>query len=375
MAARSSGTWALVAGGGTAGHVLPAVAVARALVAGGCAAGSIHFVGASRGIEARLVPASGFEVTLLPGRGVARRLSADNLGAVAGTALAVARAVALVGRRRPAVVLSVGGYASVPAVLAAALWRVPVVVAEQNAVPGLANRLAGRLAAACAVSFPGTPLPRAVVTGNPVRPELAHLDRSDAARLRAREALGWATAGHLVAVVGGSLGSRRINLATVAVAGAWRDRPAVSIHHVVGERDAAEMAERAAAAGLDPSRYRQVSFEERMDLLLAAADVVVGRAGAGTVFELAAAGRPSLLVPLPGAPGDHQGFNARYLSGVGASVVVADGQLDGETLGAELDRLLSDPDRLAAMGDAAATLAVPDAADRVARLVEAHARA
>ncbi|HUJ65121.1 MAG TPA: glycosyltransferase, partial [Acidimicrobiales bacterium] len=206
----AAGTWAVIAGGGTGGHVVPAIAIGRALVDRGHPSDSVLFVGSRRGIEGRLVPAAGFRIILLPGRGLARRLTRDNLAAVLGLVTAVVQAVRLVGRIRPSVVISVGGYASVPCALAAALWRVPLIVAEQNAVPGLANRIAGRFASACAVSFAGTPLPRAVLTGNPVRPEILAVDRSCDSRAAARAELGLPANGVVVAVAGGSLGARRI---------------------------------------------------------------------------------------------------------------------------------------------------------------------
>lgn len=354
--------------------MLPAVAIGQALVAAGHPAATVRFVGAKRGMEAHLVPAAGFEVTLLPGRGVVRRLSPQNLGAMAGLIAAAVAAVVVVGRLRPAVVISVGGYASVACSVAAIVWRIPIIVAEQNAVPGLANRLAGRFAAASAVSFPGTPLPRAEVTGNPVRDEMRSIDRSPAGRRAARDALGLPADAAVVAVSGGSLGARRINQSTVAMAQAWADRPGVAIRHVVGERDRQAMA--AAAPVLTPGGlvYQQVAFEQRMDLLYGAADLAVQRSGAGTCFELAAAGLASVLVPLPGAPGDHQGFNARRLEAAGAAVVIADADLDGARLAAAVGPLLADPERLGAMGDAAHRLARPDAAARVAALAEQHAR-
>ena len=155
----------------------PAIAIARGLVDRGHPAASIELVGSERGIEARLVPAAGFALTLLPGRGIERKLSVQNLRSLWGLVRALGQAWRLVGRKRPRVVVSVGGYASVPCALAAAVRRIPIVVAEQNAAPGAANRLVSRFAKACAVSFPDTPLPRAVVTGNPVRPEVLAIDR------------------------------------------------------------------------------------------------------------------------------------------------------------------------------------------------------
>jgi UDP-N-acetylglucosamine--N-acetylmuramyl-(pentapeptide) pyrophosphoryl-undecaprenol N-acetylglucosamine transferase len=353
---------------------VPAIAIARALVDAGHPADTIHFVGSARGMEGRLVPAAGFEITLLPGRGIVRALRWSNVGAVAGTVLAVGRAVGIVARRRPAVVVSVGGYASVPCVVAAALLRVPLVVAEQNAVPGLANRLAGRFARASAVSFAGTPLPRAVVTGNPVRPEMCAVDRSAAGRRTARLALGLPEDATVVAVAGGSLGARRINDAAVGLAREWASRSGLVIYHVIGARDHDALVARRPETDPGGLVYRQVRFEDRMDLLYGAADVAVQRSGASTVFELAAAGVPSILVPLPGAPGDHQTANARRLESVGAAVVVSDAELDVTRLAAILDPLLADPARLDSMGRVATTLARPEAASDVAALAERYAR-
>lgn len=370
----SKRVWAVIAGGGTGGHVVPAVAIGRALVARGHDPATILFVGSRRGIEARMVPAAGFALTLLPGRGIARRLTLDNVGAVFGLLGAFVRAVVLIGRLRPAVTVAVGGYASAPAALASVIWRVPIVVAEQNAVPGLANRLAGRFASACAVSFEGTPLPHAVVTGNPVRPEVVSADTGPAGRAAARAALGLPAEGVVIAVAGGSLGARRINEATVELARRWRDRAGICLYHVVGRRDFESISARRpppVPGGLD---YRQVDFEERMPLLLAAADVTVQRAGASSVAELAVIGVPAVLVPLPGAPGDHQTVNARRLTDAGAAVLVPDGELDADRLAAELDRLVGDEDLRAKMSEAARTLGRPDAAERVAALVEASAR-
>ena len=378
-----SETFAVIAGGGTGGHVVPAVAIARALVDRGHPAPSIHFVGSRRGMEGRLVPAAGFPITVLPGRGLVRGVALANLAAVAGTVVAVIRAVALLGRLRPSVVVSVGGYASVPCTVAATLWRIPLVVAEQNAVPGAANRLAARVAVAAATSFPGTALPRATVTGNPVRDEVLAVDRSPAGRAAARAGLGLPAEGAVIAVVTGSLGSRRVNRSVVELAERWADRSGVAIHHVIGERDWPELGavgalrpgpqtgERPGHGGLI---YHKVRFEERMDLVYASADVAVGRAGATSVAELAVVGLPAVLVPLPGAPGDHQTRNARNMEAAGAAVVVPDSECDAQRLGAELDSLLGDPAALARMGESARRVARPAAAAAVATLVEEHSR-
>ena len=366
--------WAVIAGGGTGGHVVPAIAIGRALVDLGHDPSTIRFVGSRRGIESTMVPAAGFELTLLPGRGIARRVTMDNVGAVLGLIAAFVRAVVLIGRLRPAVTVSVGGYASAPASLASVIWRVPIVVAEQNAVPGLANRLTGRFAAASAVSFEGTPLPRSVVTGNPVRPEVVAADTTTDGRRRARAEFGLPDDRSVVAVAGGSLGARRINTAVAELAGRWSDRADVCVYHVVGRRDFDNVtADRPELpeGGLD---YRLIEFEDRLPLLLSAADVAVQRAGASTVAELAVIGVPAILVPLPGAPGDHQTVNARRLAEAGAAVLVPDEELDAGRLAAELEPLLADTERRERMADAARAMGRPGAAGEVASLIESVAK-
>ncbi|MBV9660106.1 MAG: undecaprenyldiphospho-muramoylpentapeptide beta-N-acetylglucosaminyltransferase [Acidimicrobiales bacterium] len=353
---------------------MPAIAIGRALVARGHDASTIHFVGSARGIEARMVPAAGFSSTLLPGRGIARRLTVDNIGAALGLLGALVKAIVLLGRLRPAVLVAVGGYASAPAVLAAAIWRTPLIVAEQNAVPGLANRMAGRLAKASAVSFEGTPLRRAVMTGNPVRREIVDVDTSPAGKTAACRQLGIPPGASVVMVAGGSLGARRINDATVELARSWAGTPGVCIRHVTGSRDFEAVSNLRPAPVDGGLTYQQVEFEDRMDLLLAAADVAVTRAGASTVAELTVVGIPSVLVPLPGAPGDHQTENARRLSDAGAAVVVPDSELDVERLAAEVDRLLADRAQRDRMREAARRLGRPGAADAVAALAEQYAR-
>lgn len=366
--------FALIAGGGTAGHVQPAIAIARALVARGHKQSAVELVGSSRGIESRLVPEAGFELTLLPGRGIQRKLSWQNVKSLAALVVAFRRAWKLVGRRRPRVVVSVGGYASVPCALAAVVRRVPVVVAEQNAAPGAANRLVSRFAKACAVSFPGTPLPRAVVTGNPVRPEVLAIDRAvDAVGARAK--LGIEPGRRLVLIFGGSLGALRVNRAAIEAVRRWAGRSDLAVRHVVGARDWDEIA--GGGSPLPPGarlQYQAVEYDDDMPTSLAAADVVVCRSGASTSFELLAAGLPAVLVPSPFVTADHQTANARHLAAAGAAVVVPDAELDGGRLTAEVDTLLADPRRLAAMADAARAASRPSAADDIAALVERYAR-
>lgn len=348
----------LVTGGGTAGHVLPALAIATELQDRGH---DVHLVGSERGIETRLVPEAGFDLTVLPGRGIARRLTLDNVGAVIGLVRAFVSAVRLVRRHRPAAVVAVGGYASVACGLSAVLWRVPLIVHEQNAVPGAANRLLARFAVASAVSFPDTPLPGAVVVGNPVRAELFDSVRRSRADGR-RQLL----------VFGGSLGALSLNRATLAALGRWKRREDLAVHHVIGSRDWDVLVRPEDTGTLV---YEAVEYEDDMPGQLARADLVVCRAGSGTCFELAATARPAVMIPSLVTTGGQQIANAARVESVGGAVVIRDDALDADALVRTVDELLDDPDRLGEMSAAMATLAAPDAAARVADLVERHARA
>jgi UDP-N-acetylglucosamine--N-acetylmuramyl-(pentapeptide) pyrophosphoryl-undecaprenol N-acetylglucosamine transferase len=323
-------------------------------------------VGAARGLEATAVPAAGFAVELLPGRGLERSASPAairrNLRTAVDTAVALSRAWTLVGRLRPRVVVGVGGYASLPALVAARARRIPAVVHEADAHPGLANRIAVRLGARAAVTLPGTPLQGAVVTGNPIRPAIAAVRRA-------------AVTPPLVAVVGGSLGARSLNEAVLGLYDRWRHRTDLTIHHVTGTRDyqgcSRALAEQREAG--DQLSYSLVPFEEHMEVVYREATLMVSRSG-GMTAELTTVGMPSVLVPLPGAPGDHQTANADALVAAGAAVKVPDAELGPDRLATEIDALLGDPGRLAAMATAARALGRPDATARFADLVEVTMR-
>ena len=376
----SAGRGTVVAGGGTGGHIVPSLQIARALVERGHPAESIELYGSRRGQEATTWPTLEFPYTLLHGRGLQRSMRPSawwaNAGAIAGLASACVRAVGSFLRRRPRVVVVVGGYASFPAGLAAVLTRVPLVCMTTDAVPGAVNGLLGRHAAANAVAFADTGLPRAHITGTPVRPELATLHRTPQGQAASRVALELPPDRQTVACAGGSLGARRVNRAVADLAeGSWAGCAHRAVYHVTGRRDYESFAPGTAGADDGPGlRYRVVPFEDKMPDFYNAADVCVVRAGAMTVAELLVAGVPAILVPLPGAPRDHQTRNAEALVGMGAAVLIPDRDCDGRRLALELNALLEDPERLRAMREAARENGHPDAAARVAELVDAHAR-
>lgn len=374
-------TFAVICGGGTSGHVIPAISIGTALVAGGHRPEEIHFVGSRRGMEAHLVPQAGFSVSLLPGRGIRRSLDreslAENSVAVAGLVVAVGLGIALLAERRPAVVVSVGGYGSVACTSAAFLLGIPVVVVNPDAVPGLANRLAGRFAAASAVGFGPSRLRRAVVTGAPLRPELAGLVRDEATRERARSALGLPTGRFVVLVTGGSLGARRLNEAVLGIAARLRSDGDLTIYHVTGAANLAEVERGRAELDLDLERcpgldYRVVGYEDRLDLAYVACDLLIGRGGASTVAEVALLGVPAILVPLPHQI--EQTRNVEVLSNAGGAVLLADADCDVERLASLVTELRERPDLRQCLAAAARSFGRPDATEEVVSLVERSAR-
>lgn len=345
---------AVVTGGGTSGHVLPALAIMDRLVELGREPASLHYVGTRRGIETRLLPPTGYAHTFLDVVGLQRSLSRRNLAFVPKLVRATWQARRLLGELRPDVVVNVGGYASMPATLAARLRRIPVVVVSYDLRPGLASKLSARSAAAVAAAFAESPLPGARPTGAPIRPEIIAVDRVRD-REAARAALDLPTDRFVITVFGGSLGAKAINDAVVELATRWADRSDVYVHHVVGERWVSEVAARVppprgATAGI---MYRVIGYEERMPQLYAASDLMITRAGASTIAELAATGTPAIVVPWPGAAENHQVDNARTLSDGGAAILLEQQDLSGDRLESEVVDLMAHPERLAAIAAAA----------------------
>jgi undecaprenyldiphospho-muramoylpentapeptide beta-N-acetylglucosaminyltransferase len=371
----SSRPFAVITGGGTGGHVSPAIAVAQALVACGHEQSEIVFVGGRPGIEGRLVPEAGYVLHRLPGHGIARRLTRDNLAAVGGLGLACVMAIGMALRRRPRVVISVGGYAGFAYGLAAIVLRIPLLVVTVDAVPGAVNRILGRFAQRNAVAFPETALARAVVTGPPVRTEVLSVSRSDDVRAAVRARLGIEPGRRLLVATGGSLGAASVNRAVVSLAAAWSDRSDIAIYHLGGHRNSdvarAAAAEAGLVAGEGALQYCFCEYDPALVEALAACDLAICRAGATTVAELTAIGVPSILVPLPGAPSDHQTRNAAALAHAGAALMIADRDLDGERLATAVSECLETPGRLDEMSAAAQSLGHRDAAERVAQLAVA----
>lgn len=386
MSAEQRGKRIVIAAGGTAGHVVPALAVADALRADGA---EVTFIGGVRA-ESRLVPAAGYPLEQIAVSGLQRRDPVAALRALLRAARAFLRSRALLARLRPDAVMGGGGYVSGPVGLAAVSCRIPLVLTEADSHLGLANRALAPFARRVCLAFPhGTgddvgqaPPGRWRYRGRwPQGGRWRHRGRRSAGRYRvtgrpiprpqtdrgaARARLGIAPEETCVLVFGGSLGARSINLAAAeAFTGA-----AFHVLHVSGRRDYPELAARLLPAGYDLREY--LDLPDFADAL-AAADLVVARAG-GSLFELAAHGRPAILVPYPHATGDHQSANARWMVDAGAAVVIPDEELTGARLARETAALLGDAPRLRAMAAASARLGRPEAAREVAAEILEAAR-
>jgi UDP-N-acetylglucosamine--N-acetylmuramyl-(pentapeptide) pyrophosphoryl-undecaprenol N-acetylglucosamine transferase len=353
----------VIAAGGTAGHVVPALAIADALRARGA---EVEFIGGERA-EAELVPAAGYPFHRVRVRGLDRRRPVRAALALLLATGATLRAIRLLGRLRADAVLGGGGYVAGPVGVAATLLRRPLVLTEADSHLGVTNRLLAPFAKRVFLAFPlgGRRRKRKwIVSGRPVPAATGRVDRAAA---RARFGIGPDEL--CVLVFGGSLGARRLNEAALAAFGAAAP---CAVLHASGQRDHEDLRRQLDELG-SPPHYHLYPYIEPFADALAAADLVVARAG-GSVMEVAAAGLPAVLVPYPHATADHQTANARFVEAAGAAVVVPDAELDGPRLAREVGALLAAPRRLAAMANAAQAVARPDAAEAVADALIALAR-
>ena len=341
----------VIGGGGTGGHLYPGIAIAREILARRPDA-VVTFAGTLRGIETKVVPREGFHLDLLRSAGLKGRSSLDAIRGVALLPLSALDAWRILSRRTPNVVIGVGGYSSGPVVLLAALRGIPTLLAEQNAVPGLTNRLLARFVSAAAVTFDSTVSffgRRGFVAGNPVRPEfLSPGDLPPEGGSRTK-----------VLIFGGSQGAHAINVAMVEAAPRLAADGGVDITHQTGERDVAMVRRGYADAGL---QARVEPFLYAMDREMKQADLVVSRAGATTIAELTAAGRASILIPLPTAADNHQKKNAEVLAQAGAAEMLEQKDTTGAEIAERLIALARDTTRRQSMAAAARQLARPDAA-------------
>lgn len=360
----SMGLRVLIAGGGTGGHIIPALAVARELQARHGA--EVLFVGTARGMEIRLVPEAGFRLRLIDVGPLKSVSLATRLKTLLHLPASISECKRLMREFQPNVVFGVGGYASGPAMAAALQLRIPTMAFEPNAMPGLANRLVGKKVQAAAVNFPSAVswFQNCEVTGIPVRPGFFKLDPpADPAP-------------HLL-IFGGSQGARLFNTHLPRIVPALLDAvPGLTILHQSGTRHALSTEKAYAESGADSARWEVRSFIDDMPVRFGQAHLVMARSGASTVAELAAAGKPALLVPFAAATDQHQKRNAEAMVNAGAAVMLEEEDLDvpGKLL-ETLVELLTAPERLAAMARAARAQAHPAAAERIADLLASLAPA
>ncbi len=347
----------LIAGGGTGGHVIPAVAIADELRT--TYGAEVRFVGTARGFETRLVPEAGYRLELIHVGQLKGVTLATKLRTLLDLPLGIQRCLQILRNLKPEVVVGVGGYASGPAMVAALLKRIPTLAFEPNAAPGLANRLVGKRVSAAAVSFaPACVFFRnARVTGIPVRREFFTLEPK------------LYGVPHLL-VFGGSQGARVFNTTLPRIARELLDRiPKLTILHQAGARVAEATAAAYQSSGADPARWQVHAFLDDMPARFASADLVLARSGASTVAELCAAGKPAVLVPFPKATDDHQRKNADVMAAGGAAKLLLEYDLSDDRLLGLLVECLSDPTVLSQMGASARALAKPDAARDIAAMI------
>ncbi len=358
----------IFAGGGTGGHVYPAVAIAKSVLELSPNA-EIMFIGAERGMETDLVPKEGFRLQTVQVTGLSRSnpLQAVRSIWLAGQGLLHVRR--MIKSFRPDVAVGTGGYVSGPAILAASQLRVPTLIHEQNAFPGLTTRLLSRVATVVATSHSEAVahLPRAkqtVVTGMPIRQDFYRTDRG-----QARAKLGLPLDATVVLTVGGSGGARRVNEVIADSAPALLKRPGRYLLQVTGERYYQQTRKRQSQSGLDNERWQVIRFMYDMPDALAAADLVVSRAGASTMEEIAAVGVPAIFIPSPNVTDNHQEHNANSLAQKGAALVIREGVLDAASLTDNMETILADPERRQEMSAASRAASHPEATRLLGQLV------
>lgn len=357
-------TTLMIAGGGTGGHIYPAIAIAREYL-GRDAARRVVFVGTAKGLEKQIVPKAGFPLELIDVGGLKGKGGLDLVRNVLRVPRGLVQAFSLVGKHRPSVVLGVGGYSSGPVLLAARLRGVPTIIHEANSFPGLANRSVARFATTVAIAFEeaAARLGRkdAVVTGNPIRQEFFDAGNvPSAARPAARRRL---------LIFGGSQGSRILNdTMTAALLFLARMKETLEIVHQTGPNELEKV--KAAYRQSAFASARVVPYLDPIVDEMAAADLIVCRAGAMTIGELAAVGRAAVLVPFAAATNNHQELNARVVERAGGAIVITEAELSPEKLAAVLSEIVGNPDRIGAMGAASKALALPGATKTIVDLIE-----
>ncbi len=365
----------ILSGGGTGGHIYPAVTIAREILAMEPDA-DILFVGTARGMESRIIPAEGFAFRSLPAAGIQRRLTLSNFKALGKAAGGLWKARGILHDFKPDVVIGTGGYVCGPILMTAALSHIPTMIQEQNVIPGITNKILSRVVDRVALGYEEAksrfPHPeKCVFTGNPVRAAVTEVDRG-----AARKKLKISEDTFMVLAAGGSRGARSINHAMQEVHRKFKDERNLCLYHVTGT-DGFSAVKEALGDVTEDGRWgtasRIISYEKDMPTALAAADLVIYRAGAVGLAELSARGLASILIPYPYAAEDHQTHNARVFEKNGASIVISDKDLTGEALISHIEELKNAPKRLSEMAKAARKIGNIDAGRELAQMALALA--
>lgn len=359
----------IVTGGGTGGHIYPALAIAKGILAQEPSV-EILYVGTREGMEARLVPETGIDFQGVSGQGLPRKISLETVKVGAKSFKALWETKQILKKFKPDLVVGTGGYVSGPVVLTAALFGIPTLLHEQNALPGITNKILTRFVRKVMVTFPESMAhfggsKKLVLTGLPVRPEIGTVSRRQGA-----QSLGLNPEQLTILVTGGSRGARSINQAMPTVLKHLAQRPDIQVIWATGKATYAETVQSLKNEGISWERknWRVLEYLKDMPEALACTDLFIGRAGATTLAEIMVAGKPGILIPYPFAAENHQEFNARALEKDGAALVILDKDLTGEKLWAVLQELMHKPEELRKMGKAAQNSGQPNALDKIVKV-------
>lgn len=358
----------ILSGGGTGGHIYPAITIAKEIAK--IEDAEILFVGTPQGMEAKIIPKEGYNFKAIPVSGLKRKVTFENLKIIMQAAGSLFKAKRILNQFKPDVVIGTGGYVCGPILMAAALSGIPTLIQEQNVIPGITNKILSRIVKCIALGYEAAkkrfPNPeKCIYTGNPIRPDI-----SLAQRTASREKLGIASDTFMVLVTGGSRGARTINRAMIGVHKHFRDDESICLYHVTGELEYKTV--KNALGEVEDDRYGQgsriVKYEHDMPSAMAAADLIICRSGAISLAELAARDLPSILIPYPYAAEDHQTFNARVFVAAGAAKMIVDKYLTEKELIQDISDLRNEPRTLEAMSEASGTLKKIHAGSDIARL-------
>ncbi|KAB2954523.1 undecaprenyldiphospho-muramoylpentapeptide beta-N-acetylglucosaminyltransferase [Heliorestis acidaminivorans] len=361
----------VVTGGGTGGHIYPALAIAKGLQKR-FAEAEVHYIGSHRGLEKDIVPREGLPFLTVHCRGLERKVSLQALLSLGEMTLGIAESLNHLRKIKPQVLIGTGGFVALPVVMAATLLGIPTVIHEQNAYPGITNRILAPRVNKVLLTFAEAEKRlksrQSLLTGLPVRPQILSATKAEGRKFfdLPEDAL-------VLLVVGGSRGAQRLNEAMPAVTKAWTNHKQCHIIHVTGQSNYELTLERYRQAGIEPDKARNltvVSYLDRMDLALVVSDLCVGRAGAAFISELTVCGLPSLLIPYPYAAENHQEANARSLELVGAAELILDKDLNGEVLNSKIKNLFDNPEKRTAMAKAAKEIGQPHALERILDEIE-----